>query len=75
MGCPSGVDFDVARADIPVEYFGHAVVAVGDVAVERHGHDCDKLRHCVLLSLKVRSLGTMASVSFCEASGRSTLSH
>ena len=43
---PSGVDFDVARADIPVKYFGHAVVAVGDVAVERHGHDCDKLRHC-----------------------------
>src|SRR3989441_7065297 len=47
---PSGVDFDVARVDVPVEHFGHAIVKVGDVAVERHGHDCDNLRHCVLLS-------------------------
>src|SRR6058998_3353241 len=42
---PSGVDFDVARVDVPVEHFGHAIVEVGDVAVERHGHDCDNLRH------------------------------
>ena len=43
---PSGVEFDVSRGEVPVEHFGHAIVAVGDVAVERHGHDCDKLRHC-----------------------------
>jgi hypothetical protein len=43
---PSGVDFDVARGEVPVEHFGHAIVEVGDVAVERHGHDCDNLRHC-----------------------------
>src|SRR5438093_6610991 len=47
---PSGVDFDVARVQVPVEHFGHTIVEVGDVAVERHGHDCDNLRHCVLLS-------------------------
>ena len=29
-----------------VEHFGHAIVSVGDVAVERNGHDCDNLRHC-----------------------------
>jgi len=46
---PSGVDFDVARGEVPVEHFGHTIVEVGDVAVERHGHDCDNLRHCVLL--------------------------
>jgi hypothetical protein len=44
----SGVEFDVARVEVPVEHFGHAIVAVGDVPVERHGHDCDNLRHCVL---------------------------
>ena len=33
-----------------LEHFGHAIVEVGDVSVERHGHDCDNLRHCVLLS-------------------------
>jgi len=43
---PSGVDFDVPRGEVPVEHFGHAIVEVGDVAVERHGHDCDNLRHC-----------------------------
>src|SRR5437016_6068689 len=41
---PSGVDFDVARVDVPVEHFGHTIVEVGDVAVERHGHYCDNLR-------------------------------
>jgi hypothetical protein len=43
---PSGVEFDVPRVEVPVENFGHAIVEVGDVAVERHGHDCDNLRHC-----------------------------
>src|SRR5207253_10786479 len=43
---PSGVEFDAARGEVPVEHFGHAIVAVGDVAVQRHGHDCDNLRHC-----------------------------
>jgi hypothetical protein len=33
---PSGVEFDVARVEVPVEHFGHAIVEVGDVAVERH---------------------------------------
>src|SRR5829696_865175 len=42
---PSGVEFDVPRGEVPVEHFGHAIVEVGDVAVERHGHDCDNLRH------------------------------
>src|SRR5512146_2274159 len=37
---PSGVDFDVSGVEVPVEDFGHAVIEVGDVAVERHGHDC-----------------------------------
>jgi hypothetical protein len=31
---PSGVDFDVSRGEVPVEHFGHAIVEVGDVAVE-----------------------------------------
>jgi hypothetical protein len=43
---PAGADFDVSRVEVPVEYFGHAIVEVGDVAVERHGHDGDKVRHC-----------------------------
>ena len=43
---PSGVEFDVPRVEVPVEHFGHAIVEVGDVAVERHGHECDNLRHC-----------------------------
>src|SRR3954470_22419363 len=47
---PSGVNFDVARGEIPVEHFGHAIIEVRDIAVERHRHDCDNLRHCVLLS-------------------------
>ena len=42
---PSGVDLDVPRGGVPVEHLGHAVVGVGDVAIERHGHDCDNLRH------------------------------
>src|SRR5215203_2029111 len=42
---PSGLEFDVPRGDVPVEHLGHAIVAVGDVAVERHGHDCENLRH------------------------------
>ncbi len=46
----TGVYLDLARVDVPVEHFGHAIVEVGDVAVERHGHDCDNLRHGVLLS-------------------------
>src|SRR3954470_13285460 len=41
----SGVELDLPRVEVPVEYFGHAIVAIGDVAVERHGHDCDNLRH------------------------------
>src|SRR5438094_2458035 len=41
---PPSVEFDVARVEVPVEHFGHAIVEVGDVAVERHGHDCDNLR-------------------------------
>jgi len=32
----SGVDFNVARGGVPVEHFGHAIIEVGDVAVERH---------------------------------------
>src|SRR5215208_4348799 len=32
---PSGVDFDVPRAEVPVEHFGYAIVAVGNEAVER----------------------------------------
>jgi hypothetical protein len=32
-----------------LEHFGHPIVEIGDVAVERHGHDCDDLRHRVLL--------------------------
>jgi hypothetical protein len=47
---PAGVEFDVPRVDVPVEHLGHAIVRVGDVAVERHGHDCDNLRHDVLLT-------------------------
>ena len=43
---PSCVDFDVPRVEVPVEHFGHAIVEVCDVAVERHGHDCDDLGHC-----------------------------
>lgn len=43
---PPGVDFDFTRGEVPIEHFGHAIVEIGDVAVERHGHDCDKLRHC-----------------------------
>ena len=43
---PAGVDFDVSRGEVPAEHFGHAIVEVGDVAVERHRHDCDKVRHC-----------------------------
>src|SRR4051812_39885030 len=31
---PSGVEFDVARGEVPVEHFGHTIVEVGDVAVE-----------------------------------------
>jgi len=31
---PSGVEFDVPRSGVPVEHFGHAIVEVGDVAVE-----------------------------------------
>ena len=46
------LDSDVARVDVPVEHFGYPIVEVGDLAVERHGHDCDKLRHCVLLSMR-----------------------
>jgi hypothetical protein len=46
----SGVDFDVPRGEVPVEHFGDAIVEVGDVAIERHGHDCDNLRHPILLS-------------------------
>jgi len=38
---PSGMDFDVPRVEVPVEDLGHAIVEVCDVAVERHGHDCD----------------------------------
>src|SRR3990172_2892290 len=45
---PSGGDFDAPRAEVPVEHFGHAIVVVRNEAVERHGHDCDNLRHCVL---------------------------
>lgn len=45
----SGVDFDVPRGEVPVEHFGHAIVEIGDVAIERHGHDCDNLRHSVPL--------------------------
>src|SRR5215213_5595326 len=40
----SGVDFDLSRGEIPVKHFGHAIAEVGDVAVERHGHDGDNLR-------------------------------
>jgi hypothetical protein len=40
----SGVNLDVPRVEVPVEHFGHAIIEVGDVAVERHGHDCDNLR-------------------------------
>jgi hypothetical protein len=29
------------------EDLGHAIVTVGDVAVERHGHECHNLRHRV----------------------------
>jgi hypothetical protein len=47
---PSGVEFDVAGVEVPVEHFVHAIVEVCHVAVERHGHDCDDLRHCVRLS-------------------------
>src|SRR5262249_23078359 len=31
---PTGVGFDVSRVEVPVEPFGHAIVEVGDVAVE-----------------------------------------
>src|SRR6266545_3032499 len=40
----SSVDFDVPRGEVPVEHLGHAIVEIGNVAVERHGHDCDNLR-------------------------------
>ena len=40
---PAGVEFGVTGAHVPVEYFGHAIVEVGDETVERHGHDCDDL--------------------------------
>ena len=40
-----GVDFDVSRVEVPVEHFGHAVAPVGNVSVERHGHDRDNFRH------------------------------
>jgi hypothetical protein len=31
---PSGVDFNVARGEVSVEHFGHAIVAVGYVAIQ-----------------------------------------
>jgi hypothetical protein len=48
---PSGVKFDVPRIPVPLEHLGHAIVEVGDVTVERHGHDRDNLRHCDFLSM------------------------
>src|SRR3989442_15012828 len=36
---PSGVDFDVARVQVPVEHFGHTIVKVGTGAGAGHGHD------------------------------------
>src|SRR4029078_6504459 len=42
---PAGVELDVPRFEVPVDHPGHAVVEIGDVAVERHGHDRDNLRH------------------------------
>lgn len=32
----SGADFNVARGEVPIEHFGHAIVEVRYVAVERH---------------------------------------
>jgi hypothetical protein len=43
-GLPGGGGFGLVHGAFD------AVVEVGDLAVERHGHDCDNLRHCVLLS-------------------------
>src|SRR5213593_1683218 len=37
-------DLDVA-CEIPVEHLVHPIVRVGNVAVERHGHDRDYLAH------------------------------
>ena len=37
----SGVDLDVARAEVPVEHLAHPVAGIRDEAVERHGHDGD----------------------------------
>ncbi len=31
---PASVEFDVPRGEVPVEHIGHAIVAVGDIAVE-----------------------------------------
>jgi hypothetical protein len=31
---PSGAEFDVPRSGVSVEHFGHAIIEVGDVAVE-----------------------------------------
>ena len=42
---PSAAEFDVPRVEVPVEHFGHAVAPVGNVSVERHGHDRDNFRH------------------------------
>lgn len=41
----AGGEFDVTRGEVPVEDFVHAVIGVGDEAVEGHGHDGDEFGH------------------------------
>jgi hypothetical protein len=56
MGCSTpGVDFDVPRVEVPVEHFGHAIAPVGNVSVERHGHDRDNFDTPMFLSILHRS--------------------
>src|SRR5215203_3685753 len=44
------MEFDVARIHVPIKNFVNTVVEVCDVAIERHGHDCDNFRHATFLS-------------------------
>jgi alkylation response protein AidB-like acyl-CoA dehydrogenase len=41
----SGVKVDVSGVEVPAEHIAHAIAGVGNVTVERHGHQCHQLRH------------------------------
>ncbi len=57
------MEFDVPRGEVPVEYFGDAIVAIGDIAVERHGHDCDDVRH---YDVSLRGMETAFNVTVSQ---------